>query len=89
MAQLMLCLDYIIHLAAESGVDVSINKPYESFQTNVIGAYNYIEASRRNNIKRFIFSSSGAVFGNAKPPISEDMPRSPISPYGSSKLSIE
>ena len=82
-------IDYIIHLAAESGVDVSINKPYESFQTNVIGAYNYIEASRRNNIKRFIFASSGAVFGNTQPPLKETNPRIPISPYGSSKLTIE
>jgi len=82
-------IDYIIHLAAESGVDVSINKPYESFQTNVLGAYNYIEASRRNNIKRFIFASSGAVFGNTKPPLKETNPRAPISPYGSSKLTIE
>ena len=82
-------IDYIIHLAAESGVDVSINKPYESFQTNVLGAYNYIEASRHNNIKRFIFASSGAVFGDTKPPLKETNPRIPISPYGSSKLTIE
>ncbi len=82
-------IDYVVHLAAESGVDVSINKPYESFQTNVLGAYNYIEASRQNNIKRFIFASSGAVFGDAKPPLKEINLRVPISPYGSSKLSIE
>ena len=82
-------IDYIIHLAAESGVDVSISKPYDSFQTNVLGSYNYIEASRRNNIKRFIFASSGAVFGNTRPPLKESNVRMPISPYGSSKLSIE
>ena len=82
-------IDYIVHLAAESGVDVSISKPYESFQTNVLGAYNYIEASRLNNIKRFIFASSGAVFGDTKPPLKESNVRAPISPYGSSKLTIE
>ena len=82
-------IDYIVHLAAESGVDVSISKPYESFQTNVLGAYNYIEASRLNNVKRFIFASSGAVFGDTKPPLKESNIRAPISPYGSSKLTIE
>ena len=82
-------IDYVIHLAAESGVDISISKPYESFQTNVIGAYNYIEASRKNNVKRFIFASSGAVFGDMKPPLKETNIRVPISPYGSSKLTIE
>ena len=82
-------IDYVVHLAAESGVDASINEPKKAFDINVIGTFNYLDAARVNNIKRFIFSSSGAVFGNAKPPISEDMPRSPISPYGSSKLSIE
>jgi UDP-glucose 4-epimerase len=82
-------IDYIVHLAAESGVDVSISKPYESFQTNVLGAYNYIEASRRNNVKRFIFASSGAVFGDTQPPLKESNVRAPISPYGSSKLTIE
>ena len=82
-------IDYIVHLAAESGVDVSISKPYESFQTNVLGAYNYIEASRLNNVKRFIFASSGAVFGDTKPPLKESNVRVPISPYGSSKLTIE
>lgn len=82
-------IDCIIHLAAESGVDVSISKPYESFQTNVLGAYNYIEACRLNEVKRFIFASSGAVFGDAKPPLKESNTREPISPYGSSKLTIE
>ena len=82
-------IDYIVHLAAESGVDISISKPYESFQTNVLGAYNYIEASRLNRVKRFIFASSGAVFGNSKPPLKESNNRAPISPYGSSKLTIE
>ena len=82
-------IDYIVHLAAESGVDISINKPYKSFKTNIIGTFNYLDAARVNNIKGFIFASSSAVFGDMKPPYSEDLNRIPISPYGSSKLSIE
>lgn len=82
-------IDSIVHLAAESGIDVSISNPRESFQTNVVGTFNYLESARLNNVKAFVFASSGSVFGNVKPPMIEDYPRIPIAPYGSSKLSIE
>ena len=82
-------IDYVIHLAAESGVDISIKRPNDSFMTNVVGTFNYLEASRINNIKNFIFSSSGAVFGDANPPMKIKYHKQPISPYGSSKLTIE
>ena len=82
-------IDYVIHLAAESGVDASINNPRDSFENNVIGAFNYLNAAKINKAKGFIFPSSGAVFGDIKPPMHEKLPRIPISPYGSSKLSGE
>ncbi len=82
-------IDYIVHLAAESGIDASIKTPKQSFDTNVKGTMNYLESARLNNIKGFIFASSGAVFGDSKPPMKEFFLRAPISPYGSSKLSIE
>jgi len=82
-------IDYTIHLAAESGIEASINNPRQSFNINVNGTMNYLEASRINKVKGFIFSSSGAVFGTSKPPMKEFFNRTPISPYGSSKLSIE
>ena len=82
-------IDYIIHLAAESGIDASIKTPKKSFNINVNGTMNYLEASRINKAKGFIFASSGAVFGKSKPPMKEYFNRAPISPYGSSKLSIE
>ena len=82
-------IDYVVHLAAESGVDISIKSPQEAFNINVKSTFNYIEASRINKVKRFLFASSCAVFGDIKPPHHENLPRKPISPYGSSKLSIE
>lgn len=82
-------IDYVVHLAAESGVDVSINKPKEAFDVNVVSAFNWLEASKVNNVKCFLFASSCAVFGNASPPHSEDIPRKPISPYGSAKMTVE
>ena len=82
-------IDSVIHLAAESGVDISVNKPKYSFDINVLGTFNYLEASRLNNVKDFIFASSGSVFGSATPPMHEEYEKNPISPYGSSKLAIE
>tara|TARA_B100001989_G_scaffold252036_1_gene232878 strand:- start:18 stop:998 length:981 start_codon:yes stop_codon:yes gene_type:complete len=81
--------DIVVHLAAESGVDISISQPEESFNVNVVGAFNYLNAGRVKKVKRFIFASSGAVFGNSKPPLTEKTTKGAISPYGSSKLTIE
>ena len=82
-------VDYVVHLAAESGVDTSLEKPRESFNTNVSATFNYLESSKINKIKRFIFASSCAVFGDSKPPYNENLARNPISPYASGKLGIE
>ena len=82
-------MDYVVHLAAESGIDVSINYPQKAFKTNVSSTFNYLEASRINNVKNFLFASSCAVFGDTRPPHNENISRKPISPYGSSKLTIE
>jgi len=48
-----------------------------------------LEAARRNNVGRFIFASSGAPIGECEPPIHEEMPPHPVSPYGASKLAGE
>ena len=82
-------IDCVIHLAAESGVDLSIKNPRKSFDININGTFNYLDACRTNNVRNFIFASSGSVFGDAKPPMSEMTLKNPISTYGSSKLSIE
>ena len=82
-------IDVVIHLAAESGVDLNIANPKKSFDTNILGTFNYLESSRDNGVKNFIFSSSGSVFGDATPPMSEETLKKPISTYGSSKLTIE
>ena len=82
-------IDCVIHLAAESGVDLSIKNPRKSFDININGTFNYLDACRINNVRNFIFASSGSVFGDAKPPMNEMTLKNPISTYGSSKLSIE
>ena len=82
-------LDCVVHLAAESGVDLNIKNPKKAFDINIKGTFNFLDACRVNKVNNFIFASSGAVFGNAKPPMSETTIKTPISTYGSSKLAIE
>ena len=82
-------VDIIVHLAANTGVAPSIKDPRTDCLNNVIGTLNYLEAARHNNVKRFIFASSGATVGECEPPIHEEVVPHPVSPYGASKLAGE
>jgi len=81
--------DVIVHLAANTGVGPSVEDPRADCFANVIGTFNYLEAARINNVSRFIFASSGAPAGEVEPPIHEELPPHPVSPYGASKLAGE
>lgn len=82
--------DVIVHLAANTGVQPSITNPMLDCQTNVIGIVNFLESSRLNNVKKFVFASSGGtVIGDCVPPINEEMVPKPKSPYGASKSAGE
>ena len=81
--------DVIVHLAANTGVAPSVADPRSDCVTNVIGTLNYLEAARINGVDRFVFASSGAPAGECTPPIHEELPPHPVSPYGASKLSGE
>ena len=82
-------VDAIIHLAAFTGVFSSLNDPRETFDINVCGTFNLLEACRKFEINRFVFASSGAAVGEQEPPIDERKVPLPISPYGASKLAGE
>lgn len=81
--------DVIVHLAANTGVGPSVENPRADCMVNIIGTLNYLEAAKLNNVKKFIFASSGAPAGEVKPPIHEELPPHPVSPYGASKLAGE
>ncbi len=76
----------VFHLAAFISVPESIEKPRICYITNVDGTANVLEASKKNNVSRFIFSSSAAVYGLREGICREDMPTAPLSPYGYSKF---
>ncbi len=78
--------DIIVHLAAVSGVRISIEDPREVFDINCLGTFNVLEAARNNNIRSTVVASTGCAIGSAEPPMREDMVARPDSPYGASKL---
>lgn len=82
-------MDIFVHLAANTGVPKSVANPELDFDVNARGTFNALEAAHIAGVKRFIFASSGAPAGNAKPPVTEETVPHPISPYGASKLAGE
>jgi UDP-glucose 4-epimerase len=81
--------DVIVHLAANTGVGPSVENPMADCRTNVLGTLNCLEAARENDVRRFVFASSGAPLGEQMPPVHEEMAPRPASPYGASKLAGE
>jgi len=80
----------VIHFAALKAVGESTQKPYEYFENNISGTLSLLGAMRRAGCYRFIFSSSATVYGDPHAvPITEDFPRSTMSPYGQTKLMVE
>ena len=84
--------DAIVHLAAQTMVDVSIKDPLFDAQTNLLGTVRVLEAERAANVKRVIFASTAAAYGDVKEddlPVREAQPTEPMSFYGLSKLAVE
>ena len=81
--------DVIVHLAANTGVGPSVEDPVSDCRVNVLGTIAVLEAARANGVGRFVFASSGAPVGEVEPPIHENLPARPVSPYGASKLAGE
>ncbi|MGZ8269525.1 MAG: UDP-glucose 4-epimerase GalE [Burkholderiales bacterium] len=79
-----------MHFAAYIRVEESVREPGKYFRNNFCNAVNLLEAMVRHGVKRFIFSSTAAVYGDPQYlPIDEKHPREPINPYGESKRMVE
>ena len=82
--------DAVMHFAAWLAVGESVQKPLEYYQNNVAGTLGVLEAMRDAGVKRFVFSSTCAVYGEpAHVPIVETLDKQPINAYGETKLTIE
>ena len=83
-------VDVVFHLAASVGRQRSIDNPQLDSEINLIGTVNVLEGMRKNGVKRIVYSSSAAMFGElVTPTIDENHPQNADSPYGVSKLAAE
>src|SRR4051794_22962610 len=76
----------VLHLAAQADVRVSVERPDEDADVNVLGTVLILEAARRHGSKIVFASTGGAIYGECDGPATEDAPRRPLAPYGTSKL---
>lgn len=83
-------IDAVMHFAAFSLVGESVVEPLKYYRNNVAATAELLHAMVRHNVKRFIFSSTAAVYGEPLDiPITEDHPCNPTNPYGASKIAVE
>jgi UDP-glucose 4-epimerase len=83
-------IDAVMHMAAETIVEFSTTDPKRYFHTNIIGGINLLDAMLSHDVKRIVFSSSAAVYGEPlTAPIEENHPKNPINSYGLTKLMFE
>jgi UDP-glucose-4-epimerase GalE len=83
-------VDAVMHFAAHAYVGESVENPRKYFQNNVLRALGLLNSALDAGIRRFVFSSTCAVYGIPEQiPITEQSPREPVNPYGASKLFFE
>lgn len=81
--------DYVYHLAAYAAEGLSHFIKRFNYSNNLIGSVNLINESVKHKVKCFVFTSSIAVYGNQKPPMTEAMVPMPEDPYGIAKYAVE
>ncbi len=90
VAKLLDGVEAVVHFAAYIAVGESTREPELYFSNNVGGTLSLLEAMARARVRRIVFSSTAAVYGNPQQsPIPEDAPFAPVSPYGESKTIVE
>ena len=83
-------IDVVMHFAAYTYVGESVTEPGKYWKNNTSAVLALLEIMREREIKKFIFSSTCATFGEPQRiPLTEDHPQNPISPYGQTKLAVE
>lgn len=83
-------INSVVHFAAYSQVAESVKNPQKYYYNNVYGTLNLLNAMLEFNVKKIVFSSTAATYGEpVYTPIDENHPQSPINPYGNTKLMVE
>ncbi|MDF2566495.1 MAG: UDP-glucose 4-epimerase, partial [Massilibacillus sp.] len=82
--------DSVIHLAGQTMVDVSVKDPLFDANINLLGTINILEACRKTGVKRVVFATTAATYGDIEQlPVLESFETTPTSFYGLSKLTVE
>jgi UDP-glucose 4-epimerase len=82
--------DGALHFAALALVSESVSHPERYYRTNVLGTLNLLDALRAAKVRRLVFSSTCAVYGEPETiPIAETAPTRPVNAYGASKLAVD
>ena len=83
-------IDSVIHFAAYIRVEESVQHPRKYYANNLIGTMNLLNKMLDHNVKKIVFSSTAAVYGEPKYiPIDENHPKNPVNPYGKTKFMVE
>ncbi|WP_127585289.1 UDP-glucose 4-epimerase GalE [Paenibacillus koleovorans] len=83
-------IEAVVHFAASSLVGQSVEIPLQYYDNNMIGAHSLVSAMVRHGVKKIVFSSTAATYGEPKRvPIEESDPTEPTNPYGETKLAME
>jgi nucleoside-diphosphate-sugar epimerase len=82
-------VEYVLHLAALVSVPESVDNPVRNFDVNLTGTHHLLLAARDAGVRRVVFSSSCAVYGDHGAPQHEELPPRALSPYAAAKLSAE
>lgn len=90
LAKVLNRCDAVMDFAAHAYVGESVQNPRKYFHNNVVSSLSLLDAVMESRVRKFIFSSTCAVYGDpVKVPITESNPRQPVNPYGSTKLAFE
>ncbi|MBI2461668.1 MAG: GDP-mannose 4,6-dehydratase [Candidatus Rokubacteria bacterium] len=82
--------EVVFHLAAQAGVRSSWGREFSVYtHQNVLATQRLLEAARGRPLRKFVFASSSAVYGDSELPMREESPTRPLSPYGVTKLAAE
>ncbi|MBN1127238.1 MAG: UDP-glucose 4-epimerase GalE [Sedimentisphaerales bacterium] len=83
-------IEAVMHFAAFIEVGESVDRPIKYYQNNMCNTCNLLSAMEETGVQKFVFSSTAAVYGMPdQVPITEDLPKDPINPYGDSKWMVE